>query len=473
MARTGGLGTGIAVFDTNEGPPRLTARDRARSGACEDPERPARPGPGRRPRRGPALAPPDQAGIDELKKTAVKVFLDCDYCDLEYIKTEITFVNYVRDRLEAQVHILITHPGDGRRRRRIHADLHRPERLQGRQGPPEVLSRSRPTPTTTSAAAWSRPSKLGLMSFVGRTPIARPDRRRLYARPRRPAAARDRWNSWVFSLSGRRPLHRARRAYQEPRRRLLLSRPTGSRPESKVRLGLSVDTFEARNTSIEDGDRSPAPTSRAGTRAAFTSRAWASTGRSAFFLEAESSLYSNIDLGLSVAPAVEYNVFPYSQSTRRQLRALYTLAVNPVRYREETIYGKTRETLFKEELSADPRPPREVRHDQRQRRGLELSPRLQQVPTSTLFGIVNLRLYKGLQRLRARRATPGSTTQLSLLGREPTYEELLLRLRELPMTSNHFVAVGFQFQFGSIFTNVINPALRLVRQRAACPSSIH
>jgi hypothetical protein len=25
------------------------------------------------------------------------------------------------------------------------------------------------------------------------------------------------------------------------------------------------------------------------------------------------------------------------------------------------------------------------------------------------------------------------------------------------MNSNHFLAVGFQFQFGSIFTNVINP----------------
>src|SRR5512136_3448695 len=54
-----------------------------------------------------------QANIDELKKTALKVFLDCDSCDLEYIKTEITFVNYVRDRLEAQVHILISTQSTG------------------------------------------------------------------------------------------------------------------------------------------------------------------------------------------------------------------------------------------------------------------------------------------------------------------------------------------------------------------------
>jgi len=49
-----------------------------------------------------------QTDIDALKKSAVKVFIDCDSCDNEYIKTEITYVNYVRDRKEAQVHVLIT-----------------------------------------------------------------------------------------------------------------------------------------------------------------------------------------------------------------------------------------------------------------------------------------------------------------------------------------------------------------------------
>src|SRR4030042_6419487 len=46
--------------------------------------------------------------IEELKKSAPKVYIDCEWCDIEYIKTEITFVNYVRDRKEAQVHVLIT-----------------------------------------------------------------------------------------------------------------------------------------------------------------------------------------------------------------------------------------------------------------------------------------------------------------------------------------------------------------------------
>ncbi|MGZ7066409.1 MAG: hypothetical protein ACXVI6_08640, partial [Candidatus Aminicenantales bacterium] len=56
---------------------------------------------------------PGQEDLDALKKTAVKVYLDCGSCDIEYIKNEITFVNYVRDRNEAQVHVLITTQGTG------------------------------------------------------------------------------------------------------------------------------------------------------------------------------------------------------------------------------------------------------------------------------------------------------------------------------------------------------------------------
>ena len=39
----------------------------------------------------------DSAG----KGYALKVFLDCNYCDMDYLRTELTFIDYVRDRMEA------------------------------------------------------------------------------------------------------------------------------------------------------------------------------------------------------------------------------------------------------------------------------------------------------------------------------------------------------------------------------------
>src|SRR5258707_15437038 len=45
-----------------------------------------------------------------VQDSAVRVFLDCPdtFCDFDYYKTEITFVNWVRDRQFAQVHVLVT-----------------------------------------------------------------------------------------------------------------------------------------------------------------------------------------------------------------------------------------------------------------------------------------------------------------------------------------------------------------------------
>ncbi|HKC38310.1 MAG TPA: hypothetical protein VKC15_02075, partial [Gemmatimonadales bacterium] len=47
--------------------------------------------------------------------SALRVFLDCpnSFCDFDYYRTEITFVNWVRDRQFAQVHILVTSQATG------------------------------------------------------------------------------------------------------------------------------------------------------------------------------------------------------------------------------------------------------------------------------------------------------------------------------------------------------------------------
>jgi hypothetical protein len=229
-------------------------------------------------------------------------------------------------------------------------------------------------------------------------------------------------------------------------------------PASKLRLGLSVDE-ERRRYEFED-DLGAVTTIRG------KSSSWDASGlyvkslgehwSAGFYLEAESSYYANVDLGLRFAPAVEYNFFPYSQSTRRQLRALYTLSLKPMRYREETVFGKTRETLFKQELSLTLDLREKFGTISVSAEGSNYFHALDRYRIDT-FGIVNLRLYKGFSVYVLGGYSWIHDAQVSLRLREPTYEELLLRLVELPMTSNHFLAVGFQFQFGSIFTNVINP----------------
>src|SRR6188474_2700531 len=38
----------------------------------------------------------------------VRVFLDCDYCDEDYVHKEVTFIDYVHNREDADVHVLVS-----------------------------------------------------------------------------------------------------------------------------------------------------------------------------------------------------------------------------------------------------------------------------------------------------------------------------------------------------------------------------
>jgi hypothetical protein len=390
----------------------------------------------------------DQANIDELKKTALRVFLDCDSCDTDYIKTEITFVNYVRDRLEAQVHILITTMATGGGGREYTLSFIGQNDCRDLNDVQKYFT-SKTDTDDEIRKGLVKALKLGLMSYVGRTPIAR----RIavdYTRPEATGPVHDRWDSWVFSLSGEGHFS-GEESYMS---RMVYGSFSANRvtTASKIRLGLSVDTSRQRYTTEE------------GTIVGTTSN-WGADGlyvkslgehwSAGAYLETMASLYSNVDLAVMAAPAIEYNFFPYSQSTRRQLRALYRFNLAYVDYHEETRYGKLRQTLVQQSLSLN----------------LDLREKFGTISVSAAgshyfhdlsfwrvdtFGIVNLRLYKGLS-FYVLGGYSWIHDQIYLLGRAPTYEEQLLRLRELPMNSNYFAAIGFQFQFGSIFTNVINP----------------
>src|SRR2546428_4017950 len=89
--------------------------------------------------------------------SAVRVFLDCPdtFCDFDYYRTEITFVNWVRDRQFAQVHVLVTTQSTGGGQK-FTADFIGSERFAGpADTPPRISATSdtqdeiRPCPART------------------------------------------------------------------------------------------------------------------------------------------------------------------------------------------------------------------------------------------------------------------------------------------------------------------------------------
>ncbi|HDT11398.1 MAG TPA: hypothetical protein ENN58_01525 [bacterium] len=162
-----------------------------------------------------------------------------------------------------------------------------------------------------------------------------------------------------------------------------------------------------------------------------------------------------MDLRINPAPAVEYNFFPYSESTKKQLRLLYRLGYITANYTEETIYEKTHENLWNESLSAT----------------LELNQKWGTVSTSVegahyfhdfnkyrvVFETdISFRLLKGLN-LNFDLYYSLLHDQLSLPRKGASYEEILLRRKELATTYTYYISFGLSYSFGSTQSNVVNP----------------
>jgi hypothetical protein len=181
------------------------------------------------------------------------------------------------------------------------------------------------------------------------------------------------------------------------------------------------------------------------------------------WVEAESSTYSNLDLFFNIAPAIEFNVFPYSESTRRQLRFLYKIGWIRNNYIEETIFGKLQETLYNESLSAtlEVREPwgsisaslegSHYFHDWKKNR-LELR------------GFLSFRIFRGLS-MTVRGRFERIHDQLSLPRRGASLDEVLLRIKELETSYDYSFSIGFRYTFGSVYSNVVNPRFGRIRYR--------
>ncbi len=394
------------------------------------------------------LAQNAPADIETLKKTAPKVFIDCSSCDLEYIKTEVTFVNYVRDRKEAQVHILITTQSTGSGGKEYTLTFMGQNEFRGTDDVLRYFSNKTDTEDEIRLGLV-KILKVGLAGYAARTPIAS----RLsvsYENPKTPGPVKDKWNSWVFSLSGDGYFNGEKSvSYRSVEFNASANRIT---PGVKLRLGLSADF--AKNEFDYYGEKFESVQESYEFRGLYV----ASLGEhwsAGFSLDLESSTYENIRFAAIPAPAIEYNLFPYSQSSRRQLRFLYKIGVRSVRYREETIYSRTAETRFTESLSAT----------------LDIKEKWGSISTSlsgshyfhdlskynlSLFGMVSLNLVKGLS---AYVLGGGGMIhdQLGLVKGAASIEEIILRRRELETSYNYFMAVGISYTFGSIYTNVVNP----------------
>ncbi len=381
---------------------------------------------------------------DTLRKDALNVFMDAT----SYIRKEINFVNYVRDIKDADVYIISTSQATGAGGWEYTYFLIGQKRFEGMKD--TLIYPSSPDDTEDQRREGQvKTLKMGLMRYVLKTPLAKHMDIR-FTEPLKEEVSSDRWKNWVFSTSAN--------GYLSGQKIYNYFDFYGSLSASKVTSEWKIDmdafySYGEEKYEFDDGTYYSSNKSKSFDALIVKSLGehW-SIGGTTFI---GTSTYSNYDLHFTFAPGIEYDIFPYSESTRKQFRILYSAGYVFNNYTDSTIYFKMHESLWEQNLDI----------------ALEVVQKWGSIDTSIGWSnyfhdwkknnlyvslYFNLRIAKGL-RIRIGGSGGMVHDQLSLVKGGATTEEILLHRKELETQYRYYTSFGLSYTFGSIYNNVVNP----------------
>lgn len=400
-----------------------------------------------------AAADPQVVPRDEIRSVAPNVYLDGDrrYIDFAYVKTEITFVNYVLDRQSADVHIIITREQTGSGGGEYTLAFIGLRKHQGQNA--TLRYYSKPTDTEDQfRRGFVNILKQGLIPYVYDTPLSE-FISVSYSQKKdfRPTPESDPWHYWVFGLSAR-GNGEFQDSFQGYSYQVNASaNRTTEAMKFRLYAGLS---FSHGRYEIPDEAPVISETRRKSlSNSVFKSidSHWSWGGGWSLY----SSTYDNAQLYASFGPSVEYNIFPYAVATRRELRVQYRVNFTLRDYYELTVYGKEKENVFSQALQIVLEVKEPWGSVGAALQGSTFVPEVKYNNVRADLGVY-VNLFKGFsfnvggQYSRIR-------DQLSLPGRAYTPEEILLQLKRLASGYYLRFELGLNYRFGSIYSNVVNP----------------
>lgn len=393
----------------------------------------------------------------------LKVFLDCPTggCDRNFLITEHPYVFFTQDRLDADVHLLVTRIGTGAGGGEYTLQFIGQRAFAGRTDtlvtttPPNLsedmrrrnLSRMIHVGLATRVARGARGAQLlerllvAYDPLVGSTPGARP------------VQPRDRWNLWVYRvrLNGNTEAESRSSEYR------ISGALSANRVTETWKLEFNADNeYRARRFELSNGSerrfilRSAQSTSRI-VRSLSDHWSVGSRVRAGVNEFRNEDAYANLDL------SAEYNLFPWREATSRQLVAIASLGGAFFDYREVTIYDQTSETRPTARLV--------VAGESRQAWGqIDAALRYTQFLHDaarynvSFNGRTTLRLSRGLS-LELSAEAAKVQDQLYLARGDASDDEVLTRQRALETAFRLRGSIGLSYTFGSIFNTFVNPRL--------------
>lgn len=397
------------------------------------------------------------AQTNTTSKKELLVFLDCTNggdCYLDFIRKELNILTFVRDRTDADVQVMITNQWNSNGGAQSNLILVGRNDFQSLSDTVSYFIDPNLT-EDDKRNLLAKNLRIALFPFLMQTDIGKkievsyPSREDLGM----DSVKKDPWNFWVFQLgfSGS----------TDGTENYLSLYGSGylsvNRETEKERTGIYFNTNLSKQEFKDDGETyvydfqsyygEVNHVAKVNEHFAF--------GASSFYSK---SIYSNFKNRITLQPRIEFSIFPYKEFNTRRL--VLGLDVGPQfnQYIDTTIFLKTEELLFQENLSlisSFTKPWGSVNV------GLFWSNYLHDFSKNqfSLNGAISMRLFKGLNF-----AVWGNyafvNDQISIRKGDISVDQLLVKNKELLSSYNFNLGVGVSYRFGSKNNDQVFPSFK-------------
>jgi hypothetical protein len=406
------------------------------------------------------LLPSALPGQDVEERTgALRVHLECAArgCEEDHFRTEITYVNWMRDLRDSQLHIILTSQSTGSGSQFLMDFIGRGE-LQG-QNDQLTYSHYDTDSDDRRVQGLTGVLAVGLARYsllAGQTDPFIVNTRTLRGRgPELPPGLQgevvDPWNYWVFEVGGSVNMDKEDLSENQ--------RYQGNVSANRTTELWKVEVSGRGSLSVREGQYSTGAKFR-------DERQEGSLDTRVFYSLADqwsvgvdggvsTSTRNNQTLGANLGAGIEYSFYPYRDWTRKRMTAQARLYARYYDYQEITQFDKLSETVFEGTLrwGVGFRQPWGTANVSASAEGILHDPK--NLHRLSVGGRLSYRIARGLEwnvggnvsRIRDQIYLPKETL---------SDEDILLGRRQLPTNSRWSFNTGFSFTFGSIYNNVVN-----------------